>query len=169
MWQIAVSCGCLLAGLAGGALMMQPEENNAELAQLRTEMAGMRQLVTLSLLQQQSASERLRGVTYSYRAEPDDKEVLSALLQTVSWDPSPDVRLAAVDALRNFADNSTARRGLVQSLAHQNSPLVQIAIVDALMDIGEPSAAPALRTLVEAPEVDENVRRRAERALKTFH
>jgi HEAT repeat protein len=140
-----------------------------ELAQLRKEMTGMRQLVTLSLLQQQSAVERLRGVTWSYRAEPDDTEVLSALLQTVVADPSPDVRLAAVDALRNLGNSSTARRGLVQALGRQDSPLVQLAIVDALTELKERSAAPALRNLLNGGDVDENVRKRAEKALSTFH
>ena len=129
----------------------------------------MRQLVALSLLQQQSASERLRGVSWSYQTAPRDPQVLSALLQTVSTDPSPDVRLAAVDALRDMSGNVAARRGLVEALKEQDSPLVQLAIVDALAEIREKSAAPVFRQLVGAGDVDENVRKRAAQALKTVH
>ena len=32
----------------------------------------MRQLVALSLMQQQSASDRLRGVSWAYQVEPSD-------------------------------------------------------------------------------------------------
>ncbi|HYO83377.1 MAG TPA: HEAT repeat domain-containing protein [Bryobacteraceae bacterium] len=171
-WQAVISCACLLVGLGGGYRLAQraPETSDGtEISQMRKEMAGMRQLVTLSLLQQQSATERLRGVTWSYRAEPEDTQVLSALLQTVTADPSPDVRLAAVDALRNLGHNSTARRGLVQALQRQDSPLVQLAIVDALTDLKERSATPALQQLVRSGDVDENVRKRASQALSTFH
>ncbi len=70
----------------------------------------MRQLVALSLMQQQNASDRLRGVNYTYRVEPDDPQVLSALLTTVNHDPSVNVRLAAVDALRKFTDGPVGRR-----------------------------------------------------------
>ena len=44
----------------------------------------MSQMVALSLMQQQSAGERLRGVSYAYRVQSSDTEVLSALLATVN-------------------------------------------------------------------------------------
>jgi hypothetical protein len=169
VWQIAISCACLAAGLFSGTLLTTRDRGNEEIAELRKEMTGMRQLVTLSLLQQQSATERLQGVNWSYRVEPNDLEVLSALLRTVNEDPSVDVRLAAVDALRNFADSSVARRGLTSALQKRSSPLVQVAIIDALADLRERSAAASLRQLIEAPGVDENVRKRAAQALTTFH
>ena len=59
----------------GGVITRQ----SSEVAQLRGEMYNMRQMVTLSLLQQQSASDRLRGVNWSYRVEQPDSEVLAAL------------------------------------------------------------------------------------------
>ncbi len=76
----------------------------------------MRQLVTLSLLQQQSASERLRGVDYAYRVDQSDTQVLAALLHAVNHDPNVNVRLAAVDALRKFAGSPAVRGTLDQSL-----------------------------------------------------
>jgi hypothetical protein len=169
VWQMAISAACLAVGLFSGTVLTSTSRTGDDIAELRKEMTGMRQLVTLSLLQQQSATERLQGVNWSYRVEPNDLEVLSALLRTVNEDSSVDVRLAAVDALRNFADSSVARRGLTNALPKQSSPLVQVAIIDALADLRERNAAPSLRQLLETPEVDENVRKRAAQALKTFH
>jgi hypothetical protein len=168
VWQFAIALGCLLVGFFAGAAVLGERSASGELAELRKEMSGMRQLVTLSLLQQQSANERLRGVTYSYRAEPDDVEILSALLDTANQDPSVDVRLAAIDALRNLSANRVARRGLVQSLAKQDSPLTQIAIIDALTEMREPSATPAMQALLAEPALDTNVRKRLEGALQKF-
>jgi len=170
-WQMAVCLGCLIAGMFAGTVLMHRgggSPASSEIAELHKEMTGMRQLVTLSLLQQQSAADRLRGVTWSYRAEPNDMEVLSALLETATIDNNVDVRLAAVDALRNFGDSPVARRGLTKALAKQDSPLVQISIIDALVELREKSAAPVLRSLLKAPDLDPNVRKRISEAFRTF-
>jgi len=163
-WQIAVSAGCLAAGLFTGAVLTTGQRNavqtttaaSTEITELRKEMSGMRQLVTLSLLQQQSASERLRGVTWSYRAEPDDMQILSALLQTINTDPSVDVRLAAIESLKNLGQSTVVRRGLVHALPKQDSPLVQISIIDALMELQDRSAVPELRALNSSARLDPN-------------
>jgi hypothetical protein len=168
---MAAAFACLVIGFFIGPLVMTNKggaSSSSEIAELRKEMTGMRQLVTLSLLQQQSAAERLRGVNWSYRAEPDDVEVLSALLRTVSQDSNVDVQLAAVDALRNFGNSAVARKGLVQSLAKQTSPLVQIAVIDLLVDLRDYAARPALKRLIESDSTHEIVRKRAEAALQTL-
>ena len=174
-WQIAVSAGCLAAGLFTGAVITtgqrnagQPAAASTEITELRKEMSGMRQMVTLSLLQQQSASERLRGVTWSYRTEPDDMQVLSALLQTINTDPSVDVRLAAIESLKNLGQSTIVRRGLVHALPRQESPLVQISIVDALVELQDKSAVPELRALNSSAQLDPNVHTRIQQALTTL-
>ena len=126
----------------------------------------MRQLVALSLMQQHSASDRLRGVNYAYRAEQSDPQVLGALLTTVDHDPSVNVRLAAVDALRNFTDSPVGRNGLVHALSKQESPLVQIAILDEIVAVRERSGVSAIQTLLSDQNLNPQVRQRAQWALK---
>ena len=126
----------------------------------------MRQLVALSLLQQQSASERLRGVSWAYRVESSDSEVLAALLEAVNRDPNVNVRLAAVDALHAFAPNSLARQRVLESLENQTAPIVQVAIIDLLVDLKEGKAGPELRKLSENASIDNGVRQRAQWALE---
>jgi hypothetical protein len=161
-WQIGMAAACLIAGFFGGR-GMTPQ--NSDVAELRKEMSGMRQLVTLSLLQQQSASERLRGVTWAYQSETSDMEVLSALLRTINTDPNVNVRLAAIDAVRNFASSPVARRGLVQALPKQTSPLAQIALVDALVDLRQSDARPEIETLLGGTDLDPTVRERLRQAV----
>ena len=170
-WQMAATGALLAVGLGvgcgvrgGGA---QPP---GEVSQLREEVASMRQLVALSLLQQQSASERLRGVSWSYQVEPSDKEVLNALVTAVNHDPNVNVRLAAVDALRPFtgspATHLMARNAVIQALPKQTTPIVQVALIDFLAELKERNAAPELRRLVSDPDIDSGVRKRAEWALE---
>jgi HEAT repeats len=165
--QIAFSVLLIVAGTGIGYITSSSEDkNSAESAHLRSEIAGLRQLVTLSLLQQQSPVDRLQGVTWSYRVEHSDMEVLDALLRIINEDANIDVRLAAVDAFRGFSKNPVARRGLLQSLGKQTSPLMRIAVIDLLTQIQERSAAPQIQRLLEDPALDQNVRRRAQLALR---
>src|SRR6185436_4961421 len=82
-FQMGLSFALLVIGVSIGYGMRSADKNDrkdaaSELATLRGEVSGMRQMVALSLMQQQSASERLRGVSFAYRAESSDTEVLAA-------------------------------------------------------------------------------------------
>ena len=126
----------------------------------------MRQMVALSLLQQQSASERLRGVSWAYRSEPTDGKVLDALVTAVNHDTNVNVRLAAVDALRTFAGSPVARQAMVESLSRQEAPLVQVALIDWLVDVNDRNAAGGLRELASGASVNDGVKQRAQWALE---
>lgn len=162
-FQVGFALAILVAGIFIGNITAG---GSGQVAQLRNEVNSMKQLVTLSLLQQQNASDRLRGVNWSYRVEQSDSEVLSALLTTVNHDPNVNVRLAAVDALRNFSDSPVGRRGLVQALNKQASPMVEIAILDQLVEMRERSATPAINVLMTSSDVNPEVKEHASWALR---
>jgi hypothetical protein len=163
-FQVAFGLAILMIGVAIGHFATR--QNVSEVAQLRGEVYNMRQMVTLSLLQQQNATDRLRGVNWSYRVEQSDPEVLSALLTTVNHDSNINVRLAAVDALRKFSDSPVGRKGLIQALPKQDSPLVQIAILDQIVELHEKSAAPAIQFLLARQDLNVDVKQRADWALR---
>ena len=148
-------------GIGVGQWLGGRARGRADLAGLQDEVHHMRQLVTLSLLEQQSASERLRGVDYSSRVDQSDTQVLAALLQAVNHDPNVNVRLAAVDALRKFARDPSVKGSLDQSLVKQESPLVQLALIDFLVDTRDKSAVPSLAALERSPTADKNVKEKA--------
>jgi hypothetical protein len=157
----AWSAALLAVGIAAGQWLGVRERGRADLAGLQDEVHHMRQLVTLSLLEQQSASERLRGVDYSGRVDQSDTQVLAALLQAVNHDPNVNVRLAAVDALRRFAASPSVKGKLDQSLNKQDSPLVQLALIDFLVDTRDKSAVRSLAALERSPTADKNVKEKA--------
>ena len=163
----AVAFAMLAMGVGLG-YMFRPAanvNNGSELAQLRGEVSSMRQMVALSLMQQQSAGDRLRGVSWAYRAQPEDTEVLSALLTTVNNDESVNVRMAAVDKLHMFGASPVARTAIVQSIPKQTSPLVQISLIDLLVDLKVTDAAPELESLSADEATNLSVRERAKWAL----
>jgi len=172
-WQMAVSFALLVMGVGVGYSIrpgqaktdVETGSGANEVAQLRGEISNMRQMVALSLLQQQSAGDRLRGVSYAYQVPPSDTQVLSALLATVNTDPNVGVRLAAVDALHGFGANQVTRAAVIQSIRKQDQPMVQIALIDLLVDLHETEAKPELAKLAADDKVNESVRQHAKEAI----
>ena len=166
--QFAGAAALLVLGVALGRFVTSTPspQPNSEIALLREELRDTRQMVTLSLLQQQSASERLKGVTTSSQLEQPSMEVVSALLETLTRDPNVNVRLASVDALRRFGNRDAVRKSVVEALPEQESPLVQIAMVDFILESAGPEARSVLQRLVEDMMLNQAVRDRAARGLQ---
>lgn len=164
--QLSGAAALLVIGVGLGRFAQSAPQTNPDIALLREELRDTRQMVTLSLLQQQSASERLKGVNTSSQLERPGTEVVSALLDTLRHDPNVNVRLASVDALRRFSGREGVRNGVVEALPQQESPLVQIAMVDFILEAAGPDAKRVLQRLAEDMMLNQAVRTRAERGLK---
>lgn len=149
------------AMMPGGSPPATAATTDAQLAALRDELGEMRQMVTLSLLQQQSASERLRGVTFTSQIAQPGAAVVTALLDALADDPNANVRLASIDALRRFADREVVRQGALAAFARQTSPLVQIALIDFVVEASGSESAATLRRLSADTMLDPAVRARA--------
>jgi len=132
MYQLGYGLAALLAGIVVG-VVLRPDNHREEVAEMRGELRALRQDVALSMLQQTSASARLEGVSLGAQVSRQDPEVLRALLETLATDPSPNVRLAAIDALAPRAGERAVQQQLGEALGKEESPLVQIALADALL------------------------------------
>ena len=156
----------LVVGFLAGRSMNTPSGPDPQMAKLQSEVADMRRLVTLSLLQQESASERLQAIAqataWSMSEQHADPKVLSALLHTLRSDSSVDVRLAAVDALARYHNQPEVRKGLVDALQTQQSPLVQVALIDLMVELKDSSVVPQLKKFEQDPGVNPTVKQRAQ-------
>jgi hypothetical protein len=167
----AAAAALMVGTFAGGAYWggwRVEQRSRDEVAELRGELRGMRTMVAVSLLQQESAVERLRGVGFAVGMDNPESGVVRALVQTLRNDSSVDVRLAAVDALRRYAGRAEVRQAIVESVAMQESPLLQVVLVDTLAEFRERGAKVELERLRGLPEVDPSVRARAEAALRVL-
>jgi anti-sigma factor RsiW len=165
---VAWSAALLVIGVFVGMRLGNADSSGSrsqELAAMHSELTNMRQLVVLSMLQQQSAGERLQGVSWSSRDDHLDPQVQSALLHTLRFDGSVDVRLAALDALSRHASQPQIRKGVVDTLQEQQSPLVQVALIDLLAEWRDPDATQRLRNFQQTANLNPIVRQRAEWAV----
>lgn len=158
VWAVLfLACGYLIGKHADRGPNTEVQK---QLADLQGELAATRQTVALSMLQQQSASQRLEGVSWTTRLPEPDPKVMGALMHTVRFDNNVDVRLAALDALSRYADRPEVRRDLVDVLQTTQSPMVQVALIDLLVDLHDKSAVPQFRKFQQDPNVNPTVKKR---------
>ncbi|MDA1095223.1 MAG: HEAT repeat domain-containing protein [Acidobacteria bacterium] len=160
--QVAAAAALVAFGVSLGRFTARDvSDDSPQFAELRQELHATQQLVTLALLEQPSASGRLKGVSWTEQIERPGDEVVAALLDTLLHDPNVNVRVAAIDALRRFGERDRVRLGALDALMGQTSPLVQLAVIDFVVELDERAAVPMLRQLSLDPALDETVRTRA--------
>lgn len=177
--QFAFALALLAAGLLVGARLLTPRPVTVEvpvsdpaaqqeIAALKRRMDDMGQLVTASLLQQKSTSERLQTVLATLDVASPDRKVLADLVGALAFDPSINVRLSALEALAPHTDDSLVRAGLLSALPRERAPLVQVGLIELLAAAGERDAAPVFDRLARDETADKNVREAARRGLATL-
>lgn len=173
--QFAFALALLAAGIFSGARWLQKPavvvtdtKSQQELADLRAQVNDMGKLVTYSLLQQKSTSDRLSSVLATMDLKSPDRKVLTELVGALAFDPSVNVRLSAVEALAPHAEEDLVRAGLLAALPRETAPLVQMAMIELLANVRETDAVPIFDRLMRDESADKNVRDAAKRALATL-
>jgi len=166
VFQLAAVMAFLIMGFTIGYFVRLHNQNTREITRLHQENQLFRQQLTVSLLNQSSPSQRLKGLMWSTQLESPADETLDTLLYTLNHDPNVNVRLTAVDALYLYSDHPKVKQGLMQSLQKQTSPMVQIALIDFLVEMREKQAIKSLKQLLEKNKLNPEVKERAQLSLK---
>jgi len=164
--QLAFGLLLFAVGLYVGRVSMDARVHQGEIAQMRSQVEGLQEMVALSLLDRQSATSRLEGVAWSSRVERPNSELLAALVLALNHDPNVNVRLSSIDALEKFTRDAAVSKALVDSIQRQDSPLVQVALIDSLVHLRNRGAADELKKLTADIEVNPAVRQRAQWGLE---
>jgi predicted anti-sigma-YlaC factor YlaD len=142
--------------------------NNEKLTALKQEVAKTKNLMILTLLNQQSASKRIQAVNYAAELDQLQPEVMQALLNSLSHDNSTNVRLATLETLAQYAGDPVVRLELVKALENQEDPVIQLNMINLMVLINEKSSAGALLKLVENENTPASVKDRAEKGLEVL-
>jgi HEAT repeat protein len=169
-FKYAAAIVLLLTGVAAGYFLSRPVQPvivyNKKMDSLAVEMNSMKQMMMLSLLENPSASERIRAVGYTDEMGSSNKKVIDALLTTLNQDPNVNVRLITLEALTKLSKEPSVREGLVQSITRQESPLVQSAIADVMVKLQEKSSVKALQKLLHKKDINEMVKTKIEQSIQ---
>ncbi|HEX8327383.1 MAG TPA: HEAT repeat domain-containing protein [Hymenobacter sp.] len=139
-----------------------------QIAALATQVSEMRQAMMLALIENPSASERLRAVSYTKDLNGADARVVEALLSTLNQDPNVNVRLATLEALTPLGQDPAVRLGLIKALKNQDSPLVQTALADAMVQLQVHRSVKPLRELLKQDNLDQSVKSKIEESIQTL-
>jgi len=160
-WPLAYSMIVVLISFACGYWVFyssRTDKQDQQLQALSSQVHELRQTMMLALLENPSASERMRGVSYTSEIKHADKQVISALLATLNNDPNVNVRLSTLDALAHLSDHAEVREGLIRSILDQDSPLMQSAIADVMLKLQEKRSIGSFKELLKQKDLDRGVR-----------
>ena len=162
---LLVVAGIVLGHWLNAPAPVAPADDKKQLEALAAQVSDMREMMMKSLLQNPSASERIRGVSYTSEITTVNPGVVDALLTTLNNDQNVNVRLMTLEALTHYASNPSVRAGLVESILQQESPLVQAALADVMLKLQEKNAVRPLKKLLQQKILNSLVRSKVETAI----
>ncbi|HEX4373955.1 MAG TPA: hypothetical protein VHZ50_11690 [Puia sp.] len=169
MWQFAYSVIILIVGLGIGYFSNRDRQttvaDNKQIDSLSSQVSEMKQMIMLSLLENPSASERMRAVNYTDQISSVNKKVMDALFTTLNEDANVNVRLVTLETLVKLSGNPGVREGLVQSIIHQDSPLLQSAMADVMVKLQEKKSIKSFQQLLNKKDLNEMVRIKIEQSI----
>ncbi len=125
-------------------------------------------MMMLSLLEKESATDRLKAVNLTQDMDQASLKVTSALLQTLNNDENVNVRLAALDALRPYSSDGQIREALVRSIGKQKSPLVQVALAELMAELQEKAAIDELQKILEDGETPSDIKKKIQESIQVI-
>jgi uncharacterized protein YjgD (DUF1641 family) len=137
IYRVAAAVLLVMAGVAIGNWISDNRQQKQRLAELEQQVNEQRRLMMAMLGNDQSASQRMTGVSVAYELEKPDDEIVTVLVKTMNEDPNTNVRLAALEALGKFHSEPAVRTALIQSLSTQKDPVVQIALIQLMVKMKE--------------------------------
>jgi hypothetical protein len=161
--KLALASVTLIIGISIG-YFARPSSDPQQ-TQLLSQITDLKEMMMLSLLEKESATDRLKAVSLTNDMNDASSKVTGALLETLNEDENVNVRLAALEALAPYAKNSTVREALIRSIAKQRSPLVQVALAELMANLREKSSVKELEKIIQSDKTPVDVKKRIKQSI----
>ena len=169
VWKVAAAIVLLIGGAwIGSILQEKKDEKPDQLASLQKEIKEMKQVLLFSLIDDESASQRIKAVSYAEEMSNPDQAVIDALMNTLNNDKNANVRLASLYSLARWADKRTVRDSLVLSLSKQTEPIVQIVLINLLAEKRETRAIAPMKAILSNEKALKEVKEAAQKGLRVL-
>jgi len=166
LWKIAASVILVASGVFIGTMFTNGKGVNTEVAGLKNEVNEMKETLMFNGLTDESASERIKAVSYADEINQPDDEIVKALITTINEDKNVNVRLAALYAVAKFSDSPGVSDALVASLTKQTEPLMQIALINILTEKKESKAKQPISNIIQDKNTLAPVKEIAQKGLR---
>jgi len=164
--RLAFSMALIIAGFAGGYFFNGRKDSDVD--QLTAEVASLKETMMLSLLEKESATDRLKAVSLTSEMDRVSQAVTQALFQTLNSDPSVNVRLAALEAIAPYSKDGKVREQLIRSIAKQESPLVQVALAELMGQIQEKKSVREFDKILKDNKTPDDVKKRIKESINVL-
>jgi len=169
IWQAAAAIVLLVGGAwIGATFQARRDAKPDQLATLQKEVKEMKQVMLFSLIDDESASQRIKAVSYAEEMSNPDQAVIDALMNTLNNDKNANVRLAALYSLARWADKRAVRDSLVLSLGKQKDPIVQIVLINLLAEKKETRAIAPMKAILSNDKALKEVKEAAQKGLRVL-
>lgn len=166
--KLALASVALIVGLFGGLYLRNQGPKDVQIQQLGQEVSDLKELMMLAMLEKESATERLKAVSLTEDMAQASKTVTNALLQTLNNDENVNVRLAALDALRPYSQQSEVREALIRSIGLQDSPLVQLALAELMTALQAKSSVKELQKIMRDENTPSDVKKKIQESIEVL-
>ncbi|NQZ83628.1 MAG: hypothetical protein HRT52_21730 [Colwellia sp.] len=110
--------------------------NNEAFSGLQQEVSSLTTILAMSMLQKDSASERLSGVAYSRQTDLSNPLLVEQLIELLARDKSTSVRLAIINSLSELKSFGASEQQLFTMATQEKNLLVQIELCRLLLNYG---------------------------------
>lgn len=167
--RLAMAAVTLLLGVGIGYWVrpvspMAPAES-ADMAQLTREVTDLKEMMMLSLLEKESATDRLKAVSLTEDMDQASQKVTRALVETLNNDSNVNVRLAALEALAPYAQAPNVREALVRAIAYQDSPLVQVALAELMAGLQVKSSVKEFQKILKDKRTPADIKHKIQQSI----
>ncbi|MTB52764.1 HEAT repeat domain-containing protein [Lewinella sp. W8] len=156
--QWAAAAAILLLAFAGGWLLRGAGQSDTE-----RQLAAARELM-LDLMKDDRSSKRMQATTVTLDLPVADPTVIENLAYLLQNDENPNVRLAALDALRRFSDLPQVREELLRALETSPPEVLRFELIETLVQLEEKRVLPILEEMIDADSLPQPVRDAAQMA-----
>ena len=155
--RLAFGFGVLIIGLFMGRVFTSNSYDD-KLENLSSQVADMKEVMMMTMLEGESVTQRLKGVQMSNGLVSKNKDVTDALFLTLNNDENTNVRLAALATLSEYAKDPAIREGLIKSITQQKSPLVMVAMAELMVELQESQAKKEFEPILNAENTPDDVK-----------
>lgn len=120
-----------------------------DVASLKQEKTELKSLMTLALLENESASKRIQGLHFAQELSHPEDEILDLLFNKMKYDDHISVRLASAQALKKFSMDDQVVLQFLKTLELEKDITMQLELIEILVDIKEKRAIPIMKELLQ--------------------
>ncbi|CAM1350986.1 HEAT repeat domain-containing protein [Tenacibaculum halocynthiae] len=133
-------------------------QSNQQKTSIASQQKTQQKQQFFALLDNQSASKRILGVTNSKKFSENNIEIIEAIVNKLFYDKNVNVRLAAAEALSKFSSLELVKTALIKALQTEKEAIIQIELIQILAKIQEKRALEPMKKLLENEETPNYVK-----------